>query len=158
MLNRLLLSIGFVCASGLLWGQGALPEGLSFYGTPTYSDVFRLAPTNKPGKEEARWGWLTFDSKQAVSFVNRKGHSEFQIPYRSIRALEYERLGPSGVAKSKFGFPLRLNIAGRHLLTVRYDGTQGQETAKMQLDNANYAKILGTFQSKTGLRVARTGQ
>ena len=136
--------------------QGALPSSLSFYGTPTYPDVVRVMPASK--HEATHYGWLAFDAKTQVSFVTRNG-AELKIPYRSIRALEYQRSTESvSSSKSKWGMPLRVNFGGRHVLTIRYDGAEGPEAATVRLDGSNYQQVLGTFYAKTGLQASRTGQ
>ena len=153
MMKAFLLTVAGA-AIGL--AQGALHPSSSYLATPTYKDV------TKVGSSSTSNGWLAFDATGDLRFVPKSG-DEVRIPYRSIKILQYEKAveqveSKSHAKKSKWALPMKMNLVGKHQVTIRYDAPYGPETTTLWLDPSNYQNILGTLHAKTGLTVQRTGE
>ena len=152
MMKAFLLTV-VSAAVGL--AQGALSPESSYFNAPTYPNVTRVA------SGESKLGWLTFDATGEVRFVPKAGE-EVHIPYRAIKTMQYEvataPVDSSKRRKSKFALPAKMNLIGKHQLTILYEAPYGPESATLWLDGRNYQNVLGTLRSKTGLPVRRTGE
>jgi hypothetical protein len=153
MFRAFLLTI--VGAASIL-AQGALSPNSSYYHAPTYPSVTRV------GAGHNNTGWLAFESTGEVRFVPKAGE-EVRIPYRAIKEIQYEKTmaqveSSKKAKKSKFSLPVKMNFVAKHQLTIQYEAPYGPETATLWLDPSNYQGVLGTFHSKTGLTVKRSGE
>lgn len=153
MMKALLLTI---VSAALGLAQGALSPNSSYFNSPTYPSVTRVAT------DRTNIGWLAFEPTGDLRFVPKAGE-EVRIPYRAIKDLQYEKTiaqveSTKQRRKSKFALPAKMNLVGRHQLTIRYEAASGPESATLWLDGSNYQSILGTLHSKTGLQVKRTGE
>ena len=137
------------------WGQGATHPGMSIYAEPGYDGVEREVLNPKTNTWEVQRGWLMFDSAEQVKFVNKHG-SQFKIPYKSVKALEFSFYNPVELKKSK-GPAFNVKLGGKRYLTVRYDLGNGPESTVLALEPDHYQQVLGSFRSKTNIAVARPG-
>ena len=153
IMKSILLAV--VCAVAGL-AQGALSPDSSFFYAPTYPAVTRV------GAGSTNIGWLAFESTGEVRFVPKAGE-EIRIPYRAIKDMQYEKAvvqveSTKPRRKSKFALPVKMNLVGKHQLTIRYEAANGPESTTLWLDGSNYQNILGTLRSKTGVSVKRLGE
>ena len=141
---------------------GAVPEKLSFFSSPSYTDVLRVEPSGTPGIVDVTPGGLHFDGKKQVKFVS-KGGGELAIPYASITSIVYERGGAplkTVPVKSKWNpkwSPFKSYVKSKHMLTVNYEANGVEKHATMRMEGHNYQNIIGTFEAKTGQIVGRPG-
>ena len=151
------LAVPFLAGAFALsvWGQGATHPGMSIYAEPSYDGVEREILNPKTNLWESQRGWLMFDAKQEVKFVNKSGN-QFKIPYKAVKALEFSFYNPVEVRRSK-GPAFNVKVGGKRYLTVRYDLGYGQESSVLALDADQYQQVLGSFRSKTGVMVMRPG-
>lgn len=135
------------------WAQGALPERTSISATRNYDMVEREVLNPKDNTWRTQHGSLLFDAREQVRFVSSAG-GQFRLPYRAIRAIEYSFYNP--VESSKNWTPsVKLKVGGKRYLTIRYDVGNGVESTILALQPEHYQQVIGTFQSKTGIIVAR---
>jgi hypothetical protein len=138
------------------WGQGANIENMSMNAEPSYDGVERAVLNPKTSTYEMQHSWLVFDRKEQVKFVTRSG-SEFKIPYRSIKRMEFSFYNPIDSLRPTKRASFNMKVGGKRYLTVRYDLGSGPEATIMSMDPDQYQQILGSFQSKTGMLVVRPG-
>jgi hypothetical protein len=138
------------------WGQGATIENMSMNAAPSYDGVERAILNPKTNTYEMQRSWLVFDRKEEVKFVNRSG-GQFRIPYRSIKAMEFSFYNPIDSMKPAKHAAFNVKVGGKRYLTVRYDVGAGAESTILAMDPDQYQQILGSFQSKTGMLVSRSG-
>ncbi len=137
------------------WGQGATHPGMSIYAEPSYDGVERQVLNPKTNTWEVQRGYLMFDPAEQVKFVNKNGN-QFKIPYKAVKALEFNFYNPVELKKAK-SRAYNVKMGGKRFLTVRYDVGYGLESTVLAMDPDQYQQILGSFRSKTNLLVTRPG-
>jgi hypothetical protein len=145
-------------AAGMMYGQGAVHEGMSMYASKAYDGVEREMAGQDGGRMVIQRGMLTFDPRDQVKFVSEDG-AELRIPYKAIKALDYSFYNPiqeRHESSSKF-VPKLHKIGGKRYLTVHYESAQGLQSTVMAFDPDRYQRVFGTFITKTGLMINRTG-
>ena len=138
------------------WGQGANIENMSMNAEPSYDGVWRAIVDPKTNTYEMQHSWLVFDRKEEVKFVNKAG-GQFRIPYRAIKKMEFSFYNPIESVKPSKHAAFNVKVGGKRYLTLRYDLGAGPESTVMSMEPDQYQQILGSFQSKTGMLVSRSG-
>jgi hypothetical protein len=125
------------------------------YAEPSYDGIEREVLNPKTNTWESQRGYLMFEAKDQLKFITKSGN-QFKIPYKSVRALEVNFYNPIEAEKVKHP-AFNVKLGGKRYLTVRYDLGSGPESTVMAMDPDQYQQILGSFFSKTGVRVRRPG-
>ena len=95
-------------------------------------------------------------TKEEVKFVNKAG-GQFRIPYRAIKKMEFSFYNPIESVKPSKHAAFNVKVGGKRYLTLRYDLGAGPESTVLSMEPDQYQQILGSFQSKTGMLVSRSG-
>ncbi|HEY3739924.1 MAG TPA: hypothetical protein VGL53_08765 [Bryobacteraceae bacterium] len=127
---------------------------MSMNGEPSYDGVHRAILNPKTNTYMMQHTWLMFDRKEQVRFVNREG-SQFKIPYRSIRSMDFNFYNPIEAMKPAKHAAFNVKVGGKRYLTIHYDVGSGPESTILALDPDQYQQVIGSFQSKTGILVSR---
>ena len=149
----------------VLRGQGATHEGMSMYQPKTYDGVEREMLDGD--KLVLQRGLLNFDGRLQVTFVAEDG-AKLSIPYKSIRSLDFSFYNPIQAPRKEaaasrfnpvghFAMPKMHKIGGKRYLTVKYETAEGLQSTVIAMEPERYSTVLGTFRTKTGLPINRTG-
>jgi hypothetical protein len=71
--------------------------------------------------------------------------------------MDYSFYNPIETARGSKHPAFNVKLGGKRYLSVRYDSGSGPESTVLILDPDVYQQVIGSFQAKTGMMVARPG-